>query len=123
MIKRILIATTLVCASLVASAHGDPDKPANGGISVKDKDYTLELVVRREPVMLYITDHGAKVDTKDAKGELQVLSGGERTTVNLIPAGGNAMRVDVPLKLPAGTRAIARVTLGKETVQARFSIK
>lgn len=123
MMKRVLIAAALACASMAAAAHGDPDKPAHGGVSVKDKDYTLELVAGREPVMLYITDHGKKVDTKGAKGELQVLAVGERSAARLVPAGDNAMRADAPVKLPAGARAIARVTLGKETVQARFTIK
>lgn len=120
---RALFLALVVAFAPAALAHGDPDKPAHGGISAKDKDYTLELVARPDAITVYVTDHGKKVDTKGASGELTLLSGKDKQSVKLAPAGDNALAAKGSFAVGAGTRAVARVTVGKQTVQVRYSIK
>jgi len=121
------IALMLAAATLAASAaaHADGDhKPKYGGVVAVVKDVQYELVAKPDSITLFIEDHGKKVDTKGATARLTLLSGGDKTELALVPLGDNGLGAKGAFKVPAGTKAVATITLaGKPAINARFAIK
>jgi hypothetical protein len=118
-----VFAAVTLAASAVAHADGD-HKPKYGGVVTVVKDVQYELVARPDSVTLFIEDHGRKVGTKGATARLTLLSGTDKTEVTLAPVGENGLEAKGAFKVPAGTKAVATVTLaGKPAVSARFEIR
>jgi hypothetical protein len=119
----LLVAALTFVTSAAVRADGE-HKPKYGGVVTVVKDVQYELVAKADSVTLFIEDHGKKVDTKGATGKLTLLTGGEKTEVPLVPMGENGLGARGAFKLPAGTKAVATITLmGKPAINARFELK
>ena len=119
----IMLAALTLAASAAAYADGE-HKPKYGGVVAVVKDVQYELVAKPDSVALFIEDHGKKVDTKGASGKLTLLSGGDKTDITLVPVGANGLEAKGMFKVPAGTKAVATITLaGKPATNVRFEIK
>ena len=123
--KKMLIAMSvaaLVVASMGVRAHG-PAPAKHGGVERSASDLGFELVGQPEGAVLYIEDHGEPFATKGASGKLTVLSGADKSEVDLIPTGDNALQAK-GAKLAAGSKAVAAVTLPNgKVVTVRFTVK
>lgn len=119
----LMFAAVMLAAS--AGAHDDGDhKPKYGGIVTNVKDIQYELVAKSDSVALFIEDHGKKVDTKGATAKVTLLTGTDKTEITLAPVGENGLEAKGVFKVPAGTKAVATVTLaGKLAVGVRFELK
>ena len=118
-----LLAAVTMAASGVAHADGDY-KPKYGGVVAVVKDVQYELVAKPDSVALFIEDHGKKVDTKGATAKLTLLTGSDKTELALVPVGENGVEAKGAFKVPAGTKAVATITLaGKTAINVRFEIK
>ena len=125
---KALVLTAAMTACLSALAHGDPSPAKYGGIVAEAKDLEFELVATADSIAIYVDDHekkaGTKVDTKGATAKVTLLGGGQKTEVNLTPAGGNKLEAKGAFKIAAGTKAVSVVTLaGKPAVTVRFEVK
>ena len=118
----LMLAAVALVASATAYADGE-HKPKYGGVVTVVKDVQYELVAKADSVALFIEDHGKKVDTKGATGKLTLLTEGGRTEVPLVPMGENGLGAKGAFKVPAGTKAVATITLaGKSAINARFEL-
>ena len=123
--SRIALLLTAVALTASAAAYADGEhKPKYGGVVTVVKDVQYELVAKADSVALFIEDHGKKVDTKGATAKLTLLSGADKTEVPLVPTGENGLGAKGAFKVPAGTKAVATITLaGKPAINARFELK
>jgi len=119
----LLLAAVTFATSVVVHADGD-HQPKYGGVVTVVKDVQYELVAKPDSVALFVEDHGRKVDTKGATGKLTLLTGGDKTEVPLVAMGENGLGAKGAFKVPAGTKAVATITLaGKPAINARFELK
>lgn len=119
----LILAAVMLAASTVAHADGE-HKPKYGGVVTVVKDVQYELVAKPDSVALYIEDHGKRVDTKGGTAKLTLLSGGDKTEVALVPVGENGLGAKGAFRLPAGTKAVAVITLpGRPAISARFEVR
>lgn len=122
-----LLRITVACAALAgtaAFAHEEHGKPQHGGVVAEAGTFQGELVAGPKGPVLHVTDHGKPVSTAGASGKLVVLAGGQKSELELAPAGGNRLAPPQPLALPKGARAVATVTLGDGRSGAlRFDVK
>jgi hypothetical protein len=123
--SRIVLLIAAATFATSAAVHADGEhKPKYGGVVTVVKDVQYELVAKADSVTLFIEDHGKKVDTKGATGKLTLLTGGDKTEVTLAPMGENGLGAKGAFKVPAGTKAVATITLvGKSAINARFELK
>lgn len=113
----------LMFASATAFAHGEKAGP-NGGVVEEVGKYHVELVMKSDELRAFVIDaKDAKVDTKGAEATATVLTGKEKSTVKLAPAGGNALAGAGRFDPAAGAKVVLSLTLpGQGATQARFTI-
>lgn len=115
-----VIATLCLLAASPAWSSGSHDhKPLHGGIVTETKDIDFELVVKPDLLQLYLRDHGKPIDAAKASGKITLLAGTEKQEVTLQSAG-NRLEAKGQFKLPAGSKAVATVTVSGKTLTARF---
>lgn len=111
-----------VALSGQAGAHGA--KAKHGGAVQSAGDLSFELVSKDGKAVIYVEDHGAELSTSGATGKLTVLTGGKKSEAVLAPVGSNALTSSTAVKLGAGAKAIASISLpGKESISVRFATK
>jgi hypothetical protein len=128
-----LIAALALTVGGVALAHDDATldkvKAPHGGQLRAAGILHYELVVAAPgtqgdalPVVVYVTDHaGTKVPTQGASGSVTLLSGGQKATIALQPAGENALKGSGAYVPQQDLKAIVSVTVaGQPAAQARF---
>lgn len=122
-IRIVLLAiAVLLGASPVAFADGE-HKAKYGGVMTVVKDVEYELVAKPDAITIFIDDHGKKVSTKGSTGKLTLLTGADKSEVTLTPVGENGLEARGPMKVGAGTKAVATISLpGKTAVSARFDL-
>ncbi|MES2952177.1 MAG: hypothetical protein V4858_26930 [Pseudomonadota bacterium] len=118
--SHIFAALTLVAAG-AAFAGGD-HTPVHGGIFAAGKAMDFELVAKPDVLQLYLRDHGKPMDTSQAKAKLTLLLGTEKQEVELLPVG-DKLEAKGSFKVPAGTKAVAVVSLAGKSSTARFVLK
>lgn len=121
--KKILIAASITLSAGLAFADGVL-KPDHGGVMAEaTSGHRVELVARGDQLSVYLTDHAGKpVESKEASGEITLLSGTEKNRAVLTPAGGNQLLGNA--RAPAGAKAIVKFTLhGKTVEQVRLTLK
>ncbi len=108
-------------ATLAAGAHGHD--PKFGGVVVETKAGDFEIVAKADVLQIHISDHGKPIELNGAKAKITLLTGTEKSEVELLPAGGK-LEAKGAFKIAKGTKGIAVVTLaGKPPATARFEIK
>lgn len=119
-----LLFTAVAALSTNLAFADGPNVARYGGVLAVVKDVQYELVAKPDIIVLYVDDHGKKVDTKGATGKLTLLTGGEKTEIVLEPAGENKLAAKGAFKIAAGTKAVAVVTLaGKPAINARYELR
>jgi hypothetical protein len=105
-------------------AHaGHDDKAKYGGVVSVVKGVNYELVVKKDMLALYVSDHGKPVDLKGASAKVTLLSTAGKTEVDLLSVG-DRLEAKGRFELPAGTKALANVTLaGQPSESVRFALK
>jgi hypothetical protein len=118
------ITAALATSSFVVAAgkHGHDHKPLHGGVVVEVKDMDYELVAKADVVQLYLRDHGKAVNINKSTAKVTFLTGAEKTEVELKPVG-DKLEAKGAFKLPAGTKAVALVTVDGKQSSARFVLK
>lgn len=121
-----LAALTLgIAATPTAFAAGNHDhSPKHGGVVAEGKAFDAELVAKPDLITVHFSDHGKPMMTKGAKGKITLLTGADKTEVELMPAGDSRMEAKGKFNLSAGTKAVAEITLeGRKPSTVRFAIK
>lgn len=117
----------LLGLALVASpaqAHKDHLKPMYGGVTADAEIFQVELVLKGTKATLYVTEHGAPVETADAKGTLTLLSGKDKEEVVLTPNGYQSMGAKLKAKPARDAKAVAVIEVpSKGTGTVRFTLK
>jgi hypothetical protein len=121
-----LAALTLGIATAPAAfAAGNHDhSPKHGGVVAEGKAFDAELVAKQDLITVHFSDHGKPMMTKGAKGKITLLTGGEKSEFELMPAGDSRMEAKGKFNVAKGTKAVVEVTLeGKKPATVRFAIK
>ncbi len=119
----LFVALTAAAFASLAQAHENAPTGPNGG-EVRDAGkYHLELVVKDSAVALYVTDDkDRKVSTKGAAASATLLSGKDKATVKLEPAGENMLAGTTRVQSSADMKVVVSLTpAGQPSVQARFT--
>ena len=95
----------------------------HGGQLRMVQQYHYELVVKADQVSIYVTDHGGKkFDTRGATGTATLLSGKNKASVQLTPAGDNQMKGSGKFELAPDMKVVVSVALaGQTALQGRFT--
>ena len=99
------------------SAHDHA--PKHGGVVSEAHDMDFELVVSDGRVRLYLRDHGDTVKPDGGHVKLTVVSKDGIQHIELAPAAGH-FESKGEVKLSAGARVVARVTMEGQTMAVRF---
>ena len=96
----------------------------HGGHEVEVGKYHIELVVKDRDLALYVRDQGDKpVDAKTVKASANVLSGKDKATVQLAPAGAEMLSGQAPFNVAKNAKIIISFSVaGGKSEQARFSL-
>lgn len=117
-------ALTLLLASGQVWAHSDHLKPQFGGVTADAESFQVELVFKGAQAMLYLTEHGAPVESTGASGKLTVLSGKDKEEVVLAPNGYQTLGAKLNSKPIKGAKAVASITVpSRGTGNVRFNLK
>lgn len=124
MIKEMRMKALFVALPLALSlgtAVNAADK--HGGQEVQAGKYHVELVVKDRDISVHIRDDADKpLDAKSIKASANVLSGKEKATVELMPAG-EALRGQAPFAVAKDAKVIVTFAVGGgKKEQARFSL-
>ena len=107
-----------------AHKHGDEHKPKFGGLVKEVKEIQYELVAKPDVIIVYVEDHGKKVDTKGASGKVTLRHGSDRSEGTLAPAGDNKLEAKGKFNVAPGTTAIVAVKrAGQAEETVRFTLK
>jgi hypothetical protein len=111
-----LLALNLPMAA--AHAHAEHGQPQFGGVVAEAGEVQFEVVARDGKITVHVSNHDNPVDVGGASGKLIVLSGTQRSEIDLKPVGGN--RLEGLGRIASGDKLL--VTLqwpGKKPLQAR----
>ena len=123
--RRTLLSTlALLAAPAAAIAHGGPPPAAHGGtIAETSNDYWVELVVRGDQVVAYVTDPDFKpVPSAQLGGKATVLAGGKREEVALAPGEGNSLTGKLAAPVSGKMTAVLQLTVGGKPATVRFAV-
>jgi hypothetical protein len=113
---------TTVHAAGAKQDHVHSLQPLHGGVVVEVKDVDYELVADANAIRLYLRDHGKPVDVSRASAKVTLLTGTEKQTAELKPAGPR-LEAAGSFKVAPGTKAVAVVSVDGRISTARFTIK
>jgi len=122
-----LAAPLALCLLLNAGqvwAHADHLKPEFGGITAEAEVFQVELVVKGAQIILYLSEHGAPVETAGASGKLLLLAGKAKEEVALTPSGFQTLSAKLKARPAKGVKAVATISVpGRDVGTARFTLK
>ena len=127
--KKLLAGCMFMAVATLAAHAADGHKhveakPKYGGVVKEVDDIQYELVAKPDRMILYVEDHGKKVDSKGFTAKVTLRAGSERSEVSLVPAGENKLEATGSFKIAPGTVAIAQVKRGDKPEQTvRFTLK
>jgi hypothetical protein len=117
-------ALSLLLATGQAWAHADHLKPQFGGVTADAESFQVELVFKGARAMLYLTEHGAPVESTGASGKLIVLSGKDKEEVTLAPNGYQTLGAKLKAMPARGAKAVATINIpSRGTGNVRFTLK
>ena len=105
--------------------HDDKQhKSHHGGVVAHVGHHEYELVAKGDSLTIYVSEDEKPVAVKGGSATVTLVSGGDKNTVKLEPAGDNRLQAKGAFKVASGTRVTASVTLpGKKAEQIRFTLK
>ena len=114
-----------IATAPVTWAAGTHDhSPKFGGIVAQGKAFDGELVAKPDLITVHVSDHGKPMATKGAKGKITMLTGADKSEVELMPAGDSRMEAKGKFNVSVGTKAVVEITPeGKKPSTLRFAIK
>lgn len=124
--KRLAVpfALSLLLATGQVWAHADHLKPQFGGVTADAESFQVELVFKGTQAMLYLTEHGAPVESTGASGKLIVLSGKDKEEVTLAPNGYQTLGAKLNGKPAKGAKVVATINVpSRGTGNVRFTLK
>ncbi len=127
MYLRILVVLFGVAVAGTGLCHTDEYldtvQTPHGGQLRMTGPYHLELVVKDNEILVYMTDHGGNpVSTRNAKANATVLSMRVKTRVLLSPAANDVLRGTGPFRVAPNMKVVVRVDLPSQgSWLARFS--
>ena len=115
------VAYGLSAIAFFAGAVFASDK--RGGHEVEVGKYHVELVVNERDLSLYVRDASDKaIDANTVKARANVLSGKDKATVDLAPAG-EALKGQAPFTVAKDAKVVVTFAVaGGKNEQARFSL-
>jgi len=114
----------LLLATGQAWAHSEHLVPQFGGITADADSFQVELVAKGQQITLYLSDHGAPVETAGASGKLIVLSGKAREEAALTPNGYQTLGAKLKARPARGAKIVATISApGRDTGTVRFTLK
>lgn len=118
-----VLAVALIPISMTcARAHGS-GQPRHGGIVQVAHHINFELVVEDNAATLYLEEHDAPMATLGMSGKMTVLSGQEKTEVDIKPIDGNRLQA-TGVKIGRGAKVVAVLkNVGGRTATVRFAIE
>lgn len=116
-------AAALALALTLAATGPAVAADKHGGHEVEVGKYHVELAVKEQDLTLYVRDQADKpIDAKTVKASANVLSGKEKATVELRPAG-EALKGQAPFAVANNAKVVVTFTVaGGKKEQARFSL-
>ncbi len=95
----------------------------HGGHEVQAGKFHVELTVKEREVTLYVRDQADKpVDAKSVKATATVLSGKDKATLELAPAG-EGLKGQAPFSVAKDAKVVVSFRVaGAKSEQARFSL-
>lgn len=95
-----------------------------GGHAIEVGKYHAELVVKDRDPSFYVRNQKDKpVDAKTVKASANVLSGKEKATVQLAPAGAELLTGQAPFTVAKDAKVVVTFSVaGAKSEQARFSL-
>ena len=117
-----LLALSLLASASITFADERAIGPNGGQIKDAGKHH-LELVVKENTLMVYVTDaKNQKIITKGASGTATVLAGKNTANVKLEPSGENALAGSGKFESAPDMKVVVSLTLpGQDPMQARFT--
>ena len=115
-------AATLAFSLAIALSSGASASDKHGGHEVGK--YHVELVAKDKELALYVRDQSDKaVDPKSIKASANVLSGKDKATVELSPAGADKLVGQTSFDIRKDAKVIVTFSVaGGKSEQARFSL-
>lgn len=113
---RFMAAAAVLLTSVSVLAHGPLSAPKFGGIVTEVNDIEYEFVAKPDSIAIYVENHHKKVDTKGATAKVTMLTGVEKSEVELAPAGENKLEAKGAFKVAAGTKAVIIVIMPSKPV-------
>ena len=123
-LKGVLPLLALFLLALASVTFADEQAKGPNGGQIKDAGkHHLELVVKENALMVYVTDaKHQKIITKGASGTATVLAGKNTANVKLEPSGENALAGSGRFESAPDMKIVVSLTLpGENPVQARFT--
>ena len=122
--RTLFAALVLLTAPVAATAHGPAPAAAHGGtIAETSNDYWVELVVRGDQVVAYVTDPDFKpVPSAELGGKATVLAGGKREEVALVAGDGNTLTGKLAAPAAGKMTAVLALTIGGKPATVRFAM-
>lgn len=119
---KILVATALAMAPLVAFAHA-PKTGHNGGPQADAGGFHVEIKPEGTSLAVFLRDHADnEVTTSGYKGTAIFLIDGKAERIPLAPAGGNRLTGTATVSLPPSPKGTVQITTPTgSTVQGRFN--
>jgi hypothetical protein len=123
-ITQIAFALALIAAPAASLAHEVAIGP-NGGQVVDDKGHHVELTVKGQEIVLYLSDKDDKpIPSKGATGKAVIQDAGKTAAVDLVPAEPNLLSAKLGGNLGKGAKVVVSAKLSDgHSVQARFVVK
>ena len=124
LLKRALPLLALSLLALASVSFADEGTTGPNGGQIKDAGkHHLELVVKENALMVYVTDaKHQKITTKGASGSATVLAGKNTSNVKLEPSGEDALAGSGKFESTPAMKIVVSLTLpGENPVQARFT--
>jgi hypothetical protein len=117
------LATLALAGGASAWAAGSGHEARFGGIYLQSQAMDLEVVAKPDVLLVYASDHGKPLKVEGGKAKITLLSGAEKSVVELAPKG-DRFEATGAFNVTPGTKGIVLVTLaGKPGTTARFTVK
>jgi hypothetical protein len=120
MLKMFLAAAVAAVLSTTVLAHSS--KGRNGGPQVDAGNHHVEILPKGRELTVFVTDGDDKsVATAGFKGTAVFVVGGKAQRITLTPAGGNTLKGEAAVDLPAEPKGAVQITTsGGGAIQAKF---